>query len=656
MVVVVPMIWPLLVTSALAAQSPVAKIKDLARDGKYEKAVGQCEKLLVKYPDDRGLPDACADAAWNLVEETDSVALDTFAETWAGTTAGQRAHRTAAALTLEAAGTDEDKLRDVVAKYDGTLPAEEALRRLTHADFVAARDAGDAKSMENFLKLHPDASHAVMAVNILNKRRFEEAAAWDTVEAWRTFLDTWPDHPQAEEATGRLADAAYRDATTPEALLAFGLAWPEHDKALEALEGALPLLIQVEYRDSDLEVAARTLDQLLLEAPEGVEVSVQVADQPVAEVCLDAPEPTWVAGVLRFPFGACAPDSDPVRYVVRATAGPAFLDFELWVHQQRQDPTLDLALRYGPMGQLKAGCPTPNTCSPRALAFGDDGRVLAGVQGPTGDAEVAWWPVPAPETRLEDPVEAAGSWRGPLANIAALSLSPDGSRLAVGYCTEQLKSVYLVDIASDRILGTRDGLCALDLRFAPGGRALAVVAGDGVTIIDGQTAVTRNELTSKLPPQVATWSADGERLAWWAQDDSKGQVTVWSGEATSLSPVAAKELLPRSLALTGDGSRACLLADTRYDCWDPVSGRPLRAADLSALQVETSRPVAMAAEVDLVAVGAPDGVALYDGRTAEQVARLGGVSGEVTALALSSDGTRLAAVDSTGAVTVWAAR
>ncbi len=656
------MIWTLLVYSGLAAQSPVAKIKDLSRDGKHERAVAQCERLLGKTPDDQPLREACADAAWRLVDEESREALDAFSALWHDTTAGARAHRAAAALTLVEAGEQEDRLRDLVARYPETLAAQEALRRLTHADFIAARDAGDAQSMAMFLTLHPDASHGVMAQNILNTRRFDEAAAWDSVEAWQAFLDSWPDHPRFDEARGRLADATFAAATTPQALYDFGMTWPDHPKAIEALEGALPLLITVAHRDSDLEVATRTLDTLTVQAPEDVTLSLWVADVPVAELCADAPDATWAEGELRFPFGQCLQDGDPVRYVIRASAGPAWLDFELWVQQVRQDPTLDLALRFGPVGPLKSGCESPGTCSPTGLVFGAAGSLLAGVQGPQGDAEVAWWPVPDPGQGLDAPVAALGRWRGPLADVSALGLSPDGTRLAVGFCSEELATLYLVDIASDRILGTRDGLCAQDLRFAPGGRALAVVARDHLAVIDGQTGVTREELPSEWTPQLATWSLDGERLAWWSQDDQQGRVSLWAGgETVQLAAVSADQLPAHELALTVDDDRACLLRADGYSCWSASTGRPVRTADLAAVRGGApdapAGPATMAANVDLIAVGLPQGgVALVDGRTGELLVTLAGAQGPVSALALTSDGTRLAAVDSTGAVVLWAAR
>ncbi len=652
------MLWSLVVTSSLAAQSSVVKIKDLARDGKLEKAVAQCDKLLAKTPEDQPLRQACADAAWRLVDETSQPALDAFAEQWADTSAGTRAHKAAGALALASAGEQEDKLRDLVARYPETLAAQEALRRLTHADFLAARDAGDARSMENFLALHPEASHAVMARNILNTRRFEEAAAGDTVEVWQAFLASWPDHPRVEEARGRLADAAYAEATTAEELYAFGLAWPEHSKAVEALEGALALLIHLEHRDRDLEVATRTLDSLILEAPEGVSLSLRVGDQPASEVCSGSPELSWVDGELRYPFGECLPDGEPVRYVIRATAGPAFMDSELWVRQVRQDPVLDLALRYGAVGLLKRGCETPETCSPRKLALSDESGLLAGVQGPIGDGEVAWWSLASLSAEQEAPPETTGLWRGPLANIAAMTLSADGRRLAVGYCSENMASLYLVDVASDRLLGTRDGLCAQALAFGPGAQALAVVTADAVTVLDGQTAATREELVSERPPQEVAWSADGDRLLWWSQDDQEGQLVIWSGEEPqALRAVPVSGVSPRQLQISDDGSRSCLLWETAYTCWDLEAGSILQTLDLSAVQGESPGPTAMAADAHLVAVGLRSGgIALYDGRTAASLLVLEGPAGNVIELAFSRKGTQLVATDSTGAVFLWMAR
>lgn len=656
--VVVHMLWSLLVAGSLAAQTPVTKIKDLVRDEKYDKAVDQCDKLLSKTPDDQVLRETCADAAWHVVGQ-DQRSLDAFAALWPGTTAGDRAHREAGVLALERAGDDPDRLRDLVAHYGGTLPAQEAERRLTHAYFLAARDAGDAQSMEMFLKLHPDAAHTAMAVNMLQRRRFDETAAWNTVAAWQDFLDAWPDHPQRDEALERQADCAFAEAATPEALLAFALAWPEHARAVEALEGALPLLVSVTHRDDDLAIATSSLDTVEITAPEGVTASLWVAGQPAPEICEDAPEPLWLGGQLQFPFGGCAVDGPPVAYLVRAGAGSVFLDFPLTVHQAHTDPTLDQALRLAPIGLLKEGCEVPGNCSPSRLAFGAGGALLAGVQGPPGDEEVAWWPVPAPGESLDEPVEAAGTWRGPLASISALGLSPDGTRLAVGYCSESLATLYLVDIASDRILGTRDGLCPQALSFAPGGLALAVVSEGGVLVIDGQTAVTREELQSDGAARVAAWSPDGDRLAWWGQDETNGRLHVWSGGAVKRhGAVGTAGHQPRQLALSPGDDRTCLLGDDAYWCWDGATGRPMRTVDFGAVQGDAGgRPVTMAAASELVVVGpAEGGVAVHDGRTAERLLSLDGPEGAVSSVLLSADGGRLVAVDAEGAITLWGVR
>ena len=615
--------------------------------------------MLGKTPDDQPLREACADAAWLSVSR-DKASLDAFASQWAHTTAGKRAHREAGALALESAGKDEAPLRSLVASYEGTLAAEEALRRLTHADFMDARDAGDAASMERFLALHPDAAHRPMATNILNNRRFDETGLDDSVQAWNLFMETWPGHPRLEEARGRLADATYRESATPDALYAFALAWPDHAKRVEALEASLPLLITVSHRDSDLEVATRTLEDVDIQAPEEVEFSLWVVDQTVVEACGGALEPVWNDGQLRFPFGQCQVDGDPIRYVVRASMDEVRMDFDVWVRQARRDPTLDLALRFGPVAVLKAGCEQPADCAASRLDFDGEGRLLVAVQGAAGDEEVAWWPLAETGAVPQAPMEPAGTWRGPLASVSALAISASGSRLAIGFCSETLASLYLVDIAADRILGTRDGLCAQDMAFGPGDQALGVLETQALHVIDGQTGASRGEQVLEQSASLLAWSVEG--LAWWGGPEETRGLSLWAEEElTPLASGSVGEHVPRVLQETSDGSRICLLSDGGYTCWDPSSGQRLRAADLGAVQVQAGAgkmfPVAMAPDLDMVAVGTSAGaVNLYDGRTAEHLGVLVGATGAITSLALSRDGARIAAVDGAGAIVLWSVR
>jgi uncharacterized protein YqiB (DUF1249 family) len=659
------MLWTLLVTGSLAAKAPVTKIRGLVRDEKYEKAQSQCQKLMGKTPEDMSLREACADAAWHLVGP-DKASLDDFATLWSGTATAKRAHRQAGALALEAAGRDPDKLRDLVVDYQSTLHAEEAQRRLIHADFLVARDAGDAQSMEMFMKLHPEAAHAAMANNITDTRHFEETLAWNTYEAWARFVHVWPDHPRIQEAQLLLADAAFRNATTPLERYTVALDWPDHAETGQALWESLPNLVTLSYRDSDLDEATSSLQSLQVSAPYDVAWSLWVGDVPAVEFCDESPWVRWLEGQLTYPFGRCKPEGEPVPFVVRASVLGVDFDQVIQVRQSRQDPTLDLALRYAPIGAVQAGCETQESCAPSKLQFSADGLTLGGIVG----SQVVWWPLPelpelpegqdGPSDGVTEGV--AGRWSGPAETVSALALSTDGARLAVGFCSETLASLYLIDRATQEVLATREGLCAHSLAFSPSDQAVAVVSLTAVLVIDSHSAVTRQELASEQPPQLVAWSLDGDWLAWWSQSEQEAWVQLWAGdEPMTLDPVSTRGLIASDFSLTDQGLRSCVLLDSTYRCWNARTGRPLRTATVGvenpSADPEIARPVAMSAQRDLIAVGETSGVVrLYDGRTSRELVVLLGAEGAITSLVLSQDGTQLAAVDGMGAVVRWAVR
>ncbi len=660
------MLWTLLVATGIAGPPPAEKVRELERDGKHERALDYCEKSLGRSPDESELMELCASVAWRFVEE-DLESLEAFAAKWPGTTAGQRAHRQAGVFAVEAAGDDPEKLRQVAESYAGTRSAEEAERRLTHQDFIAARDAGDAASMVAFVEAHPDAVHLAMAHKIIARRTFEETAAVGTVAAWTALLEAWPDHPQLSEAQGALADALYAEARSPEELYAFSQAHPEHPKTPEALGRALPVLVSLTHQDEDLEVANPALTEVSLVTPSEATVSLRVGEIPVAEACADSPEVTFADGALRYPFGLCQLDAEPLTYRVRVEVLGVSHDLELTVEQAPNDPLAALALRYALRGQLQAGCEDPARCAPTQLGFAGD--LLYGVQGEAYvDEEVRWWALDGVQGPAESPPGPAGVWRGPLSATTGLALSPDGQRLAAAFCGEALTAIYLVDIASDRILGTRDGTCGRDLTFSRDGESVLLVDGDQVVVLASRNATTTWEFPGGGEVRQVAWSPDGEVLAWWSEGDGQErEPAVNLGGAASEIPFtshATGEVRPHQLDFTADGETLCLLTESAYRCWDRASEEEVRSVDLSERvpeppEGETSPrgPVAMAPDLDLVVVGTAEGtVTLWDGRSGEQLTTLTGGQGPITSLALSATGDRIAAVDETGALWLWGAQ
>ncbi|MDX3386264.1 hypothetical protein PV682_33110 [Streptomyces niveiscabiei] len=200
-------------------------------------------------------------------------------------------------------------------------------------------------------------------------------------------------------------------------------------------------------------------------------------------------------------------------------------------------------------------------------------------------------------------------------------LGPDGATLATltrsggGYRFDLLSTRTRATLASTR-LGTLAGEVPL-LAFSPDGTALAVAD---------------------------TFSAHGTlRL----------RLTVWDVRArkprTVLDTSGAADRTPTALA-PGPGGRTLLVAraDGTTETWDTRTRR--RTGTLRGL---TGRTLAVRPDGDL-AVGSDDRYA--DPRTGKVTGRALADGREVTALAFSPDGTRLAVGDKTGHVTFWDGR
>jgi WD40 repeat protein len=161
--------------------------------------------------------------------------------------------------------------------------------------------------------------------------------------------------------------------------------------------------------------------------------------------------------------------------------------------------------------------------------FDPSGRVAA----VAGSAGVTLWNTETGRLRILRPP------RGLRASAAALALSPDGRRVAVGLqLADPTQPGLLVgDVATGRVLAEEHAPCT-DVAFSPDGRRLAVaevpVAGGAGTIVirDAATLVLRRTLV-ELPHVTTTavaFSRDGTRVAYGAADGTAGLISAATGE------------------------------------------------------------------------------------------------------------------------------
>ncbi|MGW0735165.1 nSTAND1 domain-containing NTPase [Streptomyces sp. NPDC002851] len=283
-----------------------------------------------------------------------------------------------------------------------------------------------------------------------------------------------------------------------------------------------------------------------------------------------------------------------------------------------------------------------------------DGEFLATAD----DQEISVWRLAAGGVQV---------WRRPLAGaeVRGLTWTPDQGRRTLRYLDRA--TVHTVDL-TDRLATPWQDTPADATALAPDGSALATAtrSGDGYRFelrSTGTGAVLARTTLGQLPSHsgdeapLLSFSPDGRTLAVADTTSSGGSLrqrfTVWDVRAhkvrTSFTtsgaadrPVSAIALGPggRTLAAvrsTGDGEAA--------ELWDTRTRRGPKTLHSLFGQVVAMRPdgrllVGSADQYADVPSGKVTGWALADDR-------------QVTALAFSADGTRLAVGDSTGHVTLW---
>ena len=293
--------------------------------------------------------------------------------------------------------------------------------------------------------------------------------------------------------------------------------------------------------------------------------------------------------------------------------------------------------------QLPARAPIARLPLVYAPSISLDGRHLAGIV----DDKVVVWSIERLRTgdasalATLDTVEPHG-----------VQFSTDGSRLVVrsGDAPERVSVWALGDRTAESEV-RRDGFIAA----GPAARQL-LVRGPGVfalSVIDGRSGREIARLASGTAEAAAAWSRDGQLLAVENQQavdlwrpmphgSAGGGVDVGPGIfAVAFDPGDARLAV---LARHGEGAAAHLVAST----WDMASSRRIGEVDLGVV----AGPAVFSADGRRIVFGAPGGVRVVsaaDGRVVHDSA----VPGTATAVALSANGTFLAAQGDDGTLSTW---
>ena len=278
---------------------------------------------------------------------------------------------------------------------------------------------------------------------------------------------------------------------------------------------------------------------------------------------------------------------------------------------------------------------------------------------------VAVSPIPQAVTALREAIDASPvrlalpTGSGKQCGLAgpALAYNPTGKRIAESQCSGD---VVVLDAATGHVIYRRRlAGQASSVAYDPTGRYLAVGTNRGIDLLDPSDGAVESRLVGHGEANALAFSPDGLQLGATTDDG----VTLWNltfGTARDLTKFHNGQ---QTLAFTGDGQFLVVgTVATLTGVYDTATGQSVRALQPRGQSVSPGQvsPVAIEGTTLVVAenVNGPGTVSadidLWNTQDWRMERVLGQVTGtEVTSVAISPNGQRIALGDADGTGSVW---